>query len=588
MGKQQFLNGGFYGKVGQVIGERWKKLRYVKSYAVPFNPRTEKQQANRELFARATKLAQIAQMACYNSTLYPSDEKPVFSQRVSQAFKYLQNKAASLNAIPLIPDKTLAISFINKAALITQPAGSPQKIEIYGTLPKVTQKVSILAQNTPIFDENQIYLMQGEILQNEPNVIKITNDGGFFLKSDDLIRITSAENPDLLKNRIASNELTLSGEPMRTENFNTNVASRIVTAEGVLITFQQRDGSFNAAAENVSTSINVYNKKTDINRSILSLQRESDKWQLLIPYHSTNEWEKPYLAIDTVVTIGKISVASSTTKYVSENVTLTLQKETDVRTEKFIIPYENFATDGSVTLFENVNGAYINLSFGTSILIPGDNVNPCTTQETDSCQISYSNQKLIATLSKTTKKMVMNSQTQPGASLAIFRNERYSNAEKYRAEFFIKSKSGVLAFSDSEASFELCSSGLFFTAGNKKISGNLIFGLDTNFSRLVSLNENNTVDVYLNLVIGDDEIMAKSYLNVIVTKVDLQGGFQDFRFSISVNETLSPSSAALLQDLLPARCMLSMSNFYAKLQDEENNTYFSKIPIAPYILVEEP
>ena len=35
MAKQNIISGGFYGKVGELIGQRWKNIRTVRAYTKP-------------------------------------------------------------------------------------------------------------------------------------------------------------------------------------------------------------------------------------------------------------------------------------------------------------------------------------------------------------------------------------------------------------------------------------------------------------------------------------------------------------------------------------------------------------------------
>jgi len=104
MAIQNFLSGGFYGKVGDVIGQRWHNKRYIRSYFIPFNPRTEKQQSNRELFTLATKLAQEAYNINKGSPLWDTTSKSQFSLMVGTAKMRLQAGKSPAEALPLYPD----------------------------------------------------------------------------------------------------------------------------------------------------------------------------------------------------------------------------------------------------------------------------------------------------------------------------------------------------------------------------------------------------------------------------------------------------------------------------------------------------
>ncbi len=60
MAKQNFLAGGYIGKLGDTIGQRWKDKKIIRSYVKPRNPNTPAQQTARQQFALANKLAQQA------------------------------------------------------------------------------------------------------------------------------------------------------------------------------------------------------------------------------------------------------------------------------------------------------------------------------------------------------------------------------------------------------------------------------------------------------------------------------------------------------------------------------------------------
>ena len=57
MAKQNFLAGGFYGKLGAMVGQRWKNKRTIRTYVIPHNPNTPEQRKNRNGFAGAVQFA---------------------------------------------------------------------------------------------------------------------------------------------------------------------------------------------------------------------------------------------------------------------------------------------------------------------------------------------------------------------------------------------------------------------------------------------------------------------------------------------------------------------------------------------------
>lgn len=147
MAIQNFLSGGYYGKLGQTIGQRWKNKRTVKSYAVPTNPRTAKQQANRGRFANGVKLAQLAQAATYRSLLFSSESNTEWALRMSVAKNATDSGINGLDAVPLCPTGFVPKYLITNAIIQNPGATSAPVLELKGTLPTVSQIFAILINN---------------------------------------------------------------------------------------------------------------------------------------------------------------------------------------------------------------------------------------------------------------------------------------------------------------------------------------------------------------------------------------------------------------------------------------------------------
>lgn len=104
MARQSFLSGGFIGKLGDVVGQRWKNKKIVRRYVVGANPDTELQKQNRATFATATRLAQQAMNINGHTGAWDNSLVPEFSQRVGQAMRKLKEGATEQEALPLYPD----------------------------------------------------------------------------------------------------------------------------------------------------------------------------------------------------------------------------------------------------------------------------------------------------------------------------------------------------------------------------------------------------------------------------------------------------------------------------------------------------
>lgn len=103
MAKQNFLKGGYVGKLGQTVGQRWKDKRIIRTYTKPRNPRTPAQQAMRQNFATANKLAQQAMNINGNQGIWDTSKAPEYSLRVGQAMRMLQAGVPPDQAVPLYP-----------------------------------------------------------------------------------------------------------------------------------------------------------------------------------------------------------------------------------------------------------------------------------------------------------------------------------------------------------------------------------------------------------------------------------------------------------------------------------------------------
>lgn len=104
MAKQNFLAGGYIGKLGDTIGQRWKDKKIIRSYVKPRNPNTPAQQTARQQFAIANKLAQQAMVINGHQGIWDTSSKPEYAQRVGQAMRRIRLGYPEQDCIPLYPE----------------------------------------------------------------------------------------------------------------------------------------------------------------------------------------------------------------------------------------------------------------------------------------------------------------------------------------------------------------------------------------------------------------------------------------------------------------------------------------------------
>lgn len=123
MAKQNFIAGGYYGKLGATVGQRWKNIRTLRSYVVPVNPRTPDQMANRNRFAQAIKLAQLSLTFNKGAPVWESANRTEFQSRTSEAKKRIDSGVSGWLALPLYPAGSVPSVTAADLVLSEPPAG---------------------------------------------------------------------------------------------------------------------------------------------------------------------------------------------------------------------------------------------------------------------------------------------------------------------------------------------------------------------------------------------------------------------------------------------------------------------------------
>lgn len=217
MAIQNFLSGGYYGKLGDTVGQRWKNKRTVRAYVIPANPRTEKQQKNRGNFGQCTAKSQIALQMNYNTTLFNSTSSSAWNERMSTARNLQKDGEQNLDLIPLYP-----YSYVPKY-VITDIFDFKKENELFytasisGNLPSVDRSMSILiqTQNAITSEIQDELLFRADFIAGDSPYIKIYNANvnlsGYKLKA----RIVS--NDDTTPDDIfVSREVEILGKTVET------------------------------------------------------------------------------------------------------------------------------------------------------------------------------------------------------------------------------------------------------------------------------------------------------------------------------------------------------------------------------------
>ncbi len=103
MGKQNFLQGGFKGKVGAFVGKGWKDMLVIQSAPTVNNPRTPAQNKNRAGFARRVEACKLAMQANYNASFWEDTHNTKWALMMSSSAQAYSDTKNILQYTPLIP-----------------------------------------------------------------------------------------------------------------------------------------------------------------------------------------------------------------------------------------------------------------------------------------------------------------------------------------------------------------------------------------------------------------------------------------------------------------------------------------------------
>lgn len=144
MAIQNFISGGFYGKLGAMVGQRWRNKRTLRRYVIPANPQTPLQQANRAKFATSVKLAQVAMNINKGSQAWDTSSVPEFSLRTGTAKRRLALSMTEDQSIPIFPDSFIPSITVTPLLVKKQQGPSPTSLTstVQGTL--VEREIQVL------------------------------------------------------------------------------------------------------------------------------------------------------------------------------------------------------------------------------------------------------------------------------------------------------------------------------------------------------------------------------------------------------------------------------------------------------------
>ena len=231
MAKQNFIGGGYYGKLGDTVGQRWKNKRTIRSYVIPRNPRTDVQQANRARFKNLVPFAQLGMSANKGATVFIKENMTEWQARMSACSYFNSLGYNELDLVPLYPADYVAPYVVSIVKRTNKEKDTFQYLEVVGTLPSNTRSVTVLAKYVQGAEKpSEVYLFEGVFEQNEDYNLKVSIPAGLELTEDTKIRIISRDDVDSTVDMIASAMVNVQKPDIVYIDFDTSVTA--ITHEG--------------------------------------------------------------------------------------------------------------------------------------------------------------------------------------------------------------------------------------------------------------------------------------------------------------------------------------------------------------------
>lgn len=311
MAKQNFVSGGYYGKLGDTVGQRWKNKRTIRSYVIPRNPRTDVQQANRARFKNLVPFAQLGMSANKGATVFIKENMTEWQARMSACSYFNSLGYNELDLVPLYPADYVAPYVISIVKRTNKTKDTFQYLEAVGTLPSNTRSVTVLAKYVQGAEKpSEVYLFEGVFEQNEDYNLKVSIPAGLELTEDTKIRIISRDDVDSATDMIASAMVNVQKPDIVYMDFDTSVTA--ITHEGATysILTNQNFMEGTAVATGITIKSVVRGQWQTYALTGVSIVNNGGKAKLVGELSNYDENNIPAFAGGSQVYFGNISISS--------------------------------------------------------------------------------------------------------------------------------------------------------------------------------------------------------------------------------------------------------------------------------------
>lgn len=335
MAKFNTLAGGYYGKLGATVGQRWKNIRTVRAYVIPHNPQTEVQQANRQRFSDCVFYAQLAGQMNAKVTAFDTVSKTLWNARMSTARALQDLGYSEMDRLPLYPT-TFSVPNIISAATISQIIDETHiQVTVEGIAPTEERVLTMLLLLPGAESwKDRLALCIGSNGEEGGNIFTFRLPEGLTIPNGTKARFVSCDDTDSLTDLIASAQIDLPIAAPEHHTFDTSITN--VTRSGNNFTF-----TFGEDYQSGDNSITVASLKGVVNGAIttisnpsVSLINNGGKFAMVYTSEATDNQDLIAFPTGSEVVISEIKSWSSTVHADAENATESFSSDDLTRTYK--------------------------------------------------------------------------------------------------------------------------------------------------------------------------------------------------------------------------------------------------------------
>ena len=324
MAIQNFLSGGYYGKLGATVGQRWKNKRTIRTYVIPANPRTEVQQANRGKFANAVVFAQMGLQMNYYATVFEDPNFTRWNYRMKVARELKDKGMLDLDLIPLYPTSFIPPTLIQSIKVNGVQGTKHITFAVEGLTSNVDRVLSLMFA---IYDENDTFLgyklYLGYYYASNPGFLEVDVDDISEINKHCYVRAVSNDDVDSATDMIASPRLQVQTTEIDIRDFNTSIKEVQKSLAGITVIFNEVwKGDPTTNNISILASFVSNGKKTNAYVTNETLKNNNGFCSVSIPFIVSDNQNLPAFPEGSEFLVSSVAYEGSTWKYTKENDTV--------------------------------------------------------------------------------------------------------------------------------------------------------------------------------------------------------------------------------------------------------------------------